>query len=345
MIKTKGFTFFRNAEGGSSAAAAPAGGAPSTVTTNAGQSNSAAATVSTSTVGDAAAASQAANSAAASVPAIGGQPQTATAAPDFKTSLGEYANDPALQDFKDPASLAKSYLEGKKLIGQKLGIPGADSTPEAKAAFYKALGVPDAPEGYAFAKPESLPEGVEYSEEHAAKWAKTFKDLNVPAETATALRNAFMQEVFDQVKDGTAGMKEDKNRTDANFDERATAVFGDKKVQALQNVRGLMEKHLSKETMNLLEADGNDKLVAYAEFVSNYSKEMTGEDSVLGNNETPGGTQSEGELRQEMRRLMALPEYSSPFAKGKEEHERVKAQATELSQKIAKAREFNNKRK
>ena len=62
--------------------------------------------------------------------------------------------DKSLESFKDVAGLAKSFIETKKMVGARSAVPGADAKPEDVAAFRKALGVPDAPEGYALKRPE-----------------------------------------------------------------------------------------------------------------------------------------------------------------------------------------------
>jgi hypothetical protein len=59
----------------------------------------------------------------------------------WRESLPEELRDsPALKDFKDPAALAKSYLETKHLVGSSIRPPGPDAGPEAHAEFAKKLG-------------------------------------------------------------------------------------------------------------------------------------------------------------------------------------------------------------
>lgn len=334
MNKFNGFrTFYRNAEGGGSGGgAAPAGGAPASVTTNADAGKSAAATVST-TMGEAAQASQQGNSASASVPStVGAQPPAAT--PDFKTALGEFGKDPALADFKDAQSLAKSYLETKKLVGQKLGIPDANATPEAKAAFYKALGVPDKPEEYGFKKPDNLPEGVEYDEKDAAEWAGVFKELNVPASVANALRDRFVKQYIEGVSKTAEAMKADQTTSDANFDEVTKKTFGDKRDAYLQAARTDIERYGSKELREMVSNLPNAGLALIAQVVTGIRKELGGEDSVI-TGDSAGTAKSEGELRQELRDIYANPAFNSPFVKGKEEHQRLRDEAKRISQAIA----------
>jgi hypothetical protein len=329
---THGTKFYRNAEGGASGGAAPAGGAPASVVV-APSGGSASATVSTSTVGEVAAANADANSAAASVPAVGGKAADAGASPDFKTSLGELANDPALKDVKDAPTLAKMYKDTKSLVGQKLGIPGDDATPEAKAAFHKAMGVPDGIEGYELDKlGDDVPAEVKalFDPEHAKKWAEIFKANNVPASVAKALQAAQIAELGETMK----GATEDKTMTDANFDEVATKAFGANKEAALQSARTIIEKHVPQDIREMMAKESNVALIAVASALSGFTKEQTGEDQVINgsNNES---TQSEGDLRNQLRAEMSKPEWSNPFAKGKEAHEASKKTANEISKKIA----------
>ena len=64
----------------------------------------------------------------------------------------------SLASFRDVGALAQSYVETKKLVGAKtdglVRVPGADATPEQVAAYRKAAGVPETPEGYQISRPE-----------------------------------------------------------------------------------------------------------------------------------------------------------------------------------------------
>lgn len=51
----------------------------------------------------------------------------------------ELREQAALKDFKDPASLAKSYLETKAMVGNSIRPPGPDAAPEAKVEFARKL--------------------------------------------------------------------------------------------------------------------------------------------------------------------------------------------------------------
>jgi len=101
---------------------------------------------------------------------------------EFKQSLPEtlgdsYWKDPetkqeptkAFDDINDYTSLAKSFLETKRMVGKKdaeyaekmkglTKIPGEGATVDEIAAYRRAIGVPEAPEGYELAISKDLPE-------------------------------------------------------------------------------------------------------------------------------------------------------------------------------------------
>ncbi len=308
--------------GGGDAAAAAAAAQGSSATTGADGK----------TVGDAANANQQANSAAASVP-FGTSADTV--APDWRKDLGDFANDPSLKDFKTPADLAKSFIETKKMVGQKNnGIPGKDATPEQVAEYHKAIGVPDAAEGYEFKKPDNLPPAMAeaYSEEDALAWAKQMKELGVPKETANALRNKFIEQQVKAIGDA----KEAVEYTDADFDKVFEKHFGADKFKAvIQTERAAVEKVIPPDMKPVIATLNNHQLAAFAAYGQGIRAELGGEDQTAGDDGGEGSASSEAQLRGELREIMSKPEYSNPFAKGKEAHLQEVEKAKKISAQIA----------
>ena len=101
----------------------------------------------------------------------------------------EIRGEKCLDSIKCIQALAKSYVAGQKAMGaQKVALPGKDATEEEKAAFYKALGRPDTPEGYGIKAPESLPEGVQWDEGKAKRFAQfAFDNGLTPSQVQAAL--------------------------------------------------------------------------------------------------------------------------------------------------------------
>ena len=99
---------------------------------------------------------------------------------------------PTLQKFKSFNDLASSYVSLQKMLGKKgVTVPGENATPEEVAAFRKALGVPESPEGYQL-KPEQLPEGLTWDDELAKGFAEIAHKHNIPAAAMKELAERFV---------------------------------------------------------------------------------------------------------------------------------------------------------
>ncbi len=288
------------------------------------------------TMGDAASTSQINSSASASVPSM---PAAQAPANDFKSLLGDFAADPAFQSFKDVAGLAKSYKETKALVGQKLGVPGPDATAEQKAAFDKALGIPETPEGYSFETPADLPESVK---EHYATELKTFaakaKELGLTPAQAKAIQASGTKEMLEAFKAREAAQAEvaqAATKDEVKFDAIATKMYGDKKEEKLQAARAGIEEFVPAEFREGLGKWTTEQLLVFSQFADGVAKKYTGkEDRVINAGESPVGGGSASELREEAKRLAALPEHDNPFVKGKDAHEAVKKRVKDLYAQI-----------
>jgi hypothetical protein len=63
---------------------------------------------------------------------------------------------PSLSKFKEPAALAKSYVELEKNFGNALRPPPPDADQKTLDAFYRQLGRPVTPEEYQITKPDDV---------------------------------------------------------------------------------------------------------------------------------------------------------------------------------------------
>lgn len=281
---------------------------------------------------------QGGNSGSATVPFGSGDANTgADNKVDYKALMGDFAEDPAFEAFKtedgfDIQKIAKSYKETKALVGQKLGIPGEDASDEAKAEFYKALGVPEDAKGYEFGVPEDLPEKLKeaFDEDDANKWAERFKKYNIPADAAKALRQEFINDVAEQYKE----MEGDIEKSGESFDKIATEMFGDKKEQVLKDANVLLQKYVPEDLRADIEKSVPDSvLLAMAAAITGETKHLTGEDKAIGGDAGASG-ETEQQLRERARKIMQDPAYNSPFAKGPEEHDRLKKEVRGIYQRM-----------
>jgi hypothetical protein len=86
--------------------------------------------------------------------------------------------------FKNVGDLAKSYVH---LRSNGPAYPGENSTPDDITRFRALANVPETKEGYGLAKPENLPEGVEWSPEAADAFLEVAHKFHIPAPAVKAL--------------------------------------------------------------------------------------------------------------------------------------------------------------
>ena len=133
---------------------------------------------------------------------------------DWKLGLGDDLKDEAsLADFKDVGGLAKSYVASQKLIGERqegmVKIPGEDATPEEIEAFHKAMGKPDMVEGYEFAKPDDMPDGVTWDQGMLDWFGQTMHNLGAPKGLAQGLMKSYNDYVFAQAHEAQKALGKD----------------------------------------------------------------------------------------------------------------------------------------
>ena len=90
----------------------------------------------------------------------------------------------------------RGFGNAAKMVGQKsagVQVPGPDAKPEEVQAFHKALGVPESPEGYGIKKPDSLPEGVEWSDDQVKSFSEEAHKLGLTPQQAQGLIQFDMQ--------------------------------------------------------------------------------------------------------------------------------------------------------
>lgn len=116
----------------------------------------------------------------------------------FSEGWYEGIEDPAFDpyrsmaaQFKDLPTVFKSLHDTKAALSQRqegmVKLPGAQATPEEKAAFHRALGVPESLDEYQIAAPEKLPEGVEFEPGQLDAFREFAHANGIPPATASAI--------------------------------------------------------------------------------------------------------------------------------------------------------------
>lgn len=96
--------------------------------------------------------------------------------------------------YADVSALAKGALEGEKLIGSSIRVPGKDATQEERDAFLNKLGRPEKAEGYEYTPPKELPEGLPYDGEKANAFKALSHKLGLTKDQSAALHDFYIGE-------------------------------------------------------------------------------------------------------------------------------------------------------
>lgn len=122
-----------------------------------------------------------------------------TRAGDWRDQLPEdIRGAKSFEKYKDVAALANAYLSAEKFIsGKHLPMPQTDAD---KAEIFKALGVPETPEGYERTLPEGITadwmaENIDENWENQA--VQTFHALNLTPEQAKGVRDMIIKGAYD----------------------------------------------------------------------------------------------------------------------------------------------------
>lgn len=119
------------------------------------------------------------------------------AASDWRAGITNPEARKLAEDSADINHLAERALNMRQKLSGAIMKPGKDAKPEEVAAYRKAMGVPDAPDGYVFEDPEGYT-ATDADKAIRGQFAKVFHDHNVPAETAKGLTEAYRQIVTAQ---------------------------------------------------------------------------------------------------------------------------------------------------
>ena len=177
----------------------------------------------------------------AAAPTESAPTETAPATTNWRDTVTDTDLRKIADRFNTPADMAKAVLDLRKRESTSIRMPGKDAKPEEVSAFYKALGVPEGPDGYQF----KTPDGVEITDQDKAfqsEMAKIMHTSGIPKAAAERLvdgYNAFAQNMMKAAVEAdtkfadqaTATLKQewgdDYNRNLAFAAKAAQELFGD----------------------------------------------------------------------------------------------------------------------
>lgn len=103
----------------------------------------------------------------------------ASAQTDWHESLPEELKT-AAKNFHTPADAVRNNVDLRKKLSKAIVPVDKTSSPEEIATYRKAVGVPDAPDGYDIAIPDDLPDTVKPNDEMTAKFRAAMHEAGVP---------------------------------------------------------------------------------------------------------------------------------------------------------------------
>lgn len=256
---------------------------------------------------------------------------------DWRASLPEdLRDDQSLKVFKDVGALAKGFVETKKLVGQQsLAVPGEGATEGEWNSFYKALGRPDAPEGYGLEMPaeEKVPKGVYVSEGLHQGFVSLAHKVGLMPGQARVLQEGFMGLLGEEAATLEA--------TDNAAFEKAETALKDEWVNDFEKNRELARRAAA----TVFGTDGMEELVKYG-FDNNplFIKKMftlaqgMDEERLAASAGGAGGEMSSQEAQKRIDEIKADAKGPYWATKASREHREALAEVNELEARIAKAR-------
>jgi hypothetical protein len=249
---------------------------------------------------------------------------------DFKSMLGEFAQDKALEGVNDAKQLAKMYVDTKKMVGSKPFAVPQDTDPVEKwNDFYKAMGVPEKADGYQLKAPENIPDALKGM--YDANGLKVFSEIAHEAKL-TPKQAQIVQQKYDEWSMKQLGeMKQDISRSDEQFDKMATEFFGEKKGEALEKAGVMVKKYLPASLQS--EAGGlpNVALLVLAKALDAQARELGGDDKAFTGG-SAGASKDVASLRADLTAIQSNPGYNNSFDPS---HAALNTQARDIAKQLA----------
>lgn len=207
---------------------------------------------------------------------------------------------PSLTKFKEPAALAKSYVELEKNFGSALRPPAADADQKTLDAFYRQLGRPNTPEEYDLSKPDDVP----LDEETEKRIRTQAHRMGLTSRQAQEMVNAYASEVREavgirksEVEKADSALKE---KWGGNYD-RNTAIVG----------RTLTHIDPEGSLANELARTGLGNHPGMIDLFLNYGKLLVEDGLIVGD---VGGITTRESAKERIAEIRADPKYSASKA-------------------------------
>lgn len=202
----------------------------------------------------------------------------APAAASWRDTLpDDLKSNTSLSKFETTEGLAKSYINLETMLGKdKVPVP-KDGDTEGWERYYKAGGRPEKPEEYGFAKPEKLPEGLDYAPDLDARIAQSFHKAGLNKSQAAAVRN----ELIAIMAEGHEAQSSQSQIALSDGEAKLKAQWGRAYDQNMQIAKSELKKRGSAEFVAFLESSGLGNHPEMASLLYNIAKDTRGENELI----------------------------------------------------------------
>lgn len=207
------------------------------------------------------------------------------------------------KDIKSIDDLWKLTDNAQSLIGKRPeGIPSKDASDEEWNKFYKALGVPEAPDAYELKTEfEGLPEDLDLAP-YQQKAKELAHNIGLTPEQANKLWDGYMNMTLEDAGKHKASMQEQQAELDKKFDELGNSLFGDSFKDVSEQAQKYLSDVLPDDLKPVVEqmSDKPDQLLALIHLANHSQTEIKrikseygAEDKLQSGNQAGGTTAAE----------------------------------------------------
>lgn len=129
------------------------------------------------------------------IPAPEGTPEDQKQTVNLLLSLPEdLQNNESLNQYKTFEDMARGLVETKRMVGDRVKVPGEGATPEDWDKFFTRLGRPETADGYEFTKVE-LPEAMGFDPADLNSFKEVFHKLGLTKTQADAIQKQYLEQL------------------------------------------------------------------------------------------------------------------------------------------------------
>jgi hypothetical protein len=162
-----------------------------------------------------------------------------------------HKNNEAFYGYKAPGELMDAHMNLLSLK-DRVAVPGENATDEERAAYNKAVGIPDKPEGYGFVKPSDMPEGVSWDQGAADAYAKFCYERGMTVEQGQANLEYFNGQIGKLVESADQELQKTVEANEKTLQDR----LGNNYEPFMKTADQVLKSVVSEESVKMMEAEG-----------------------------------------------------------------------------------------